>query len=120
MVDTDRGRRAFTHRFAVTNGNVAPTSTTGSHVSLSDPRCVIDPYAFTPAAPLTAGSPADLWGARRCSPPGTVAFAAGSSPRGLATDPLLLSLAAAGQGMHDAARFATSLALVARDDAPGR
>ncbi|WP_037915312.1 MFS transporter [Actinacidiphila yeochonensis] len=81
--------------------------------SLSDLQWVIDAYALALAAGLlTGGSLADLWGRRRLYAVGTAVFTAGSLLCGLATGPLFLSLARAGQGAGGAVVWATSLALL--------
>jgi EmrB/QacA subfamily drug resistance transporter len=81
--------------------------------SLSDLQWVLDAYALTLAAALlTAGALADLWGRRLLFASGISIFTAGSLLCGLATDPLFLSLARAGQGIGGAIMFATSLALL--------
>jgi EmrB/QacA subfamily drug resistance transporter len=80
---------------------------------LADLQWVIDAYALALAAGLlTAGSLADLWGRRRMYVAGIAVFTAGSLLCGLATGPLFLSLARAGQGIGGAVVFATSLALL--------
>src|SRR3954471_5841134 len=81
--------------------------------SLSDLQWVLDAYALTLAAALlTAGALADLWGRRLLFASGISIFTAGSLLCGLATGPLFLSLARAGQGIGGAIMFATSLALL--------
>ena len=83
------------------------------HAPLSDLQWVIDAYALALAAGLlTGGSLADLWGRRRLYAVGTTVFTAGSLLCGLATGPLFLSLARAGQGVGGAIVWATSLALL--------
>lgn len=80
---------------------------------LSDLQWVIDAYALALAAGLlTGGSLADLWGRRRLYAAGLAIFTAGSLLCGLATGPLFLSLARAGQGVGGAVVWATSLALL--------
>jgi EmrB/QacA subfamily drug resistance transporter len=80
---------------------------------LSDLQWVLDAYALTLAAVLlTAGSLADRWGRRTLYTIGTTIFTLGSLLCGLATGPLFLSLARAGQGIGGAVMFATSLALL--------
>ena len=74
---------------------------------------MLDAYALTLAAVLlTAGSLADRWGRRTLYTIGTTIFTLGSLLCGLATGPLFLSLARAGQGVGGAVMFATSLALL--------
>ncbi|MER5421230.1 MFS transporter [Streptosporangium roseum] len=83
------------------------------HAPLSDLQWVIDAYALALAAGLlTGGSLGDLWGRRRLYAVGTAIFTVGSLLCGLATGPLLLSLARAGQGIGGAVVWATSLALL--------
>ncbi|GAA2112292.1 MFS transporter [Kitasatospora saccharophila] len=83
------------------------------HAPLSGLQWVIDAYALALAAGLlTGGSLADLWGRRRLYAVGTAVFTAGSLLCGLATGPLFLSLARAGQGIGGAVVWATSLALL--------
>jgi EmrB/QacA subfamily drug resistance transporter len=96
--------------------NVAlPNIQQSLHASLSDLQWVIDAYALTLAALLlTAGSLADLFGRRRLFAIGIVIFTLGSLLCGLATSPLFLTLARAGQGVGGAIMFATSLALISQ------
>ncbi|MFB7948889.1 DHA2 family efflux MFS transporter permease subunit [Kitasatospora phosalacinea] len=83
------------------------------HAPLSNLQWVIDAYALALAAGLlTGGSLADLWGRRRLYAAGTAVFTTGSLLCGLATGPLFLSLARAGQGIGGAVVWATSLALL--------
>lgn len=98
----------------VTIVNVAlPDIQQGFHASLTDLQWVITAYALTLAAGLlTAGSLADRYGRRKLFVTGTAIFTAGSLLCGLATGPLFLSLARAGQGLGGAVMFATSLALI--------
>jgi len=85
------------------------------HASFSDLQWVIDAYALTLAAfLLTAGSLADLYGRRRLFMIGLTVFTLGSLACGVATGPLFLILARAGQGVGGAILFATSLALIAQ------
>jgi EmrB/QacA subfamily drug resistance transporter len=82
--------------------------------SLTDLQWVISAYALTLAAfLLTAGSLADRFGRRRLFAIGLVAFTLGSLLCGMATSPLFLIVARAGQGVGGAIMFATSLALLA-------
>jgi EmrB/QacA subfamily drug resistance transporter len=84
------------------------------HSSFADLQWVIDAYALTLAAfLLTAGSLADGAGRRRVFVAGMVVFTAASVLCGLATSPLMLTLARALQGVGGAFMFATSLALLA-------
>jgi EmrB/QacA subfamily drug resistance transporter len=83
--------------------------------SLSDLQWTIDAYALTLAAfLLTAGALADRLGRRRLFASGLAVFTAGSFACGLATGPLSLIIARAGQGVGGAIMFATSLALIAQ------
>ena len=82
--------------------------------SLADLQWVISAYALTLAAfLLTAGSLADRFGRRLLFAIGLVIFTGGSLACGVATGPLFLILARAGQGIGGAVMFATSLALLA-------
>ena len=83
--------------------------------SLSDLQWTIDAYALTLAAfLLTAGALADRLGRRRLFASGLAVFTAGSLACGLASGPLSLIVARAGQGVGGAIMFATSLALIAQ------
>ena len=85
------------------------------HASLSDLQWTIDAYALTLAAfLLMAGSLADLFGRRLLFAIGLSVFTAGSFACGLASGPVFLVLARAGQGVGGAIMFATSLALIAQ------
>jgi EmrB/QacA subfamily drug resistance transporter len=99
----------------VTIVNVAlPDVERAFSASLSDLQWVISGYALTLATfLLTAGSLADRFGRRLMFAIGLVAFTAASLLCGLATGPLFLILARAGQGVGGAIMFATSLALLA-------
>ncbi|WP_203919253.1 MFS transporter [Rugosimonospora africana] len=99
----------------VTIVNVAlPDVERAFSASLSDLQWVISAYALTLATfLLTAGSLADRYGRRLLFVIGLIAFTAGSLLCGLATGPLFLVLARAGQGVGGAIMFATSLALLA-------
>jgi EmrB/QacA subfamily drug resistance transporter len=84
------------------------------HSSFADLQWVVDAYALTLAAfLLTAGSVADGVGRRRVFVAGIVLFTVASALCGLATSPLMLTLARALQGVGGALMFATSLALLA-------
>jgi EmrB/QacA subfamily drug resistance transporter len=100
----------------ITIVNVAlPDIERGFDASLADLQWVIDAYALTLAAfLLMAGSLADLLGRRRVFAAGIVLFTLGSLACGVATGPLFLILARAGQGVGGAIMFATSLALLAQ------
>jgi EmrB/QacA subfamily drug resistance transporter len=88
---------------------------------LSDLQWTIDAYALTLAAfLLTAGSLADLYGRRRLFAAGLVVFTTGSLLCGVASGPLFLIVARAGQGVGGAIMFATSLALIAQAFPLGR
>jgi EmrB/QacA subfamily drug resistance transporter len=106
----------------VTVVNVAlPDIQSAFHASLSDLQWTIDAYALTLAAfLLMAGSLADLLGRRRLFAVGLGIFTAGSLLCGLATGPLFLIAARAGQGVGGAIMFATSLALIAQAFPLGR
>jgi EmrB/QacA subfamily drug resistance transporter len=100
----------------ITIVNVAlPNIQRAFHASLSDLQWTIDAYALTLAAfLLTAGSLADLFGRRRLFAVGLSIFTAGSFACGLASGPVFLVVARAGQGVGGAIMFATSLALIAQ------
>jgi EmrB/QacA subfamily drug resistance transporter len=100
----------------ITIVNVAlPDIQRAFHASLSDLQWTIDAYALTLAAfLLTAGSLADLFGRRLLFAVGLVVFTAGSLACGLASGPVFLIVARAGQGVGGASMFATSLALIAQ------
>jgi EmrB/QacA subfamily drug resistance transporter len=84
------------------------------HSSFADLQWVIDAYALTLAAfLLTAGSIADRIGRRRVFVAGLGLFTAASALCGLATSPLMLTLARGLQGVGGALMFATALALLA-------
>jgi EmrB/QacA subfamily drug resistance transporter len=99
----------------VTIVNVAlPSIQLDLHASFAQLQWVVDAYALTLAALLlTAGSLADLLGRRLVFVTGLAVFTAGSLLCALATGPLFLVLARAGQGIGGAIMFATSLALLA-------
>jgi EmrB/QacA subfamily drug resistance transporter len=89
--------------------------------SLSDLQWTIDAYALALAAfLLTSGSLADQFGRRRLFAIGLAIFTVGSLLCGLASGPLFLILARAGQGVGGAVMFATSLALIAQAFPVGR
>ena len=96
--------------------NVAlPNIQRAFHASLSDLQWTIDAYALTLAAfLLMAGSLADLFGRRLLFAIGLAVFTAGSFACGLASGPVFLVVARAGQGVGGAIMFATSLALIAQ------
>jgi EmrB/QacA subfamily drug resistance transporter len=100
----------------VTIVNVAlPSIQHDLRASFADLQWVVDAYALTLAALLlTAGSLADLLGRRLMFAAGLSAFTVGSLLCALATGPLFLVLARAGQGIGGAIMFATSLALLAQ------
>ncbi|RKN06900.1 MFS transporter [Streptomyces radicis] len=88
--------------------------------SLSGLQWVVNAYALALAAGLvTGGSLADLWGRRRMYAVGVGLFTACSLLCGLATGPLFLALARAGQGIGGAILWATSLALLSEAFAGG-
>jgi MFS family permease len=89
--------------------------------SLSDLQWTIDAYALTLAAfLLTGGSLAGQFGRRLLFATGLAIFTLGSLLCGLASGPLFLILARAGQGVGGAIMFATSLALIAQAFTIGR
>jgi EmrB/QacA subfamily drug resistance transporter len=100
----------------VTIVNVAlPSIQHDLHASFAQLQWVVDAYALTLAALLlTAGSLADIAGRRLVFTAGLAIFTAGSLLCALATGPLFLVLARAGQGIGGAIMFATSLALLAQ------
>ena len=76
---------------------------------------MVDAYALSLAALLlTAGSLADMFGRRLLFAIGLAVFTVGSLLCALATDPMFLVAARAGQGIGGAIMFATSLALLAQ------
>lgn len=93
-----------------------PTIQQGLHAGFSDIQWVIDAYALTLASVLlTSGSVADLFGRKLVFISGLAVFTAGSLLCGLATDPLMLILCRALQGVGGSMLFATSLALLAQN-----
>ncbi len=100
----------------VTIVNVAlPSIQDDLHASFAQLQWVVDAYALSLAALLlTAGSLADMFGRRRLFAIGLAVFTAGSLLCALATGPVFLVLARAGQGIGGAIMFATSLALLAQ------
>jgi EmrB/QacA subfamily drug resistance transporter len=100
----------------VTIVNVAlPSIQDDLHASFAQLQWVVDAYALALAALLlTAGSLADLLGRRLVFATGLAVFTGGSLLCALATGPLFLVLARAGQGIGGAIMFATSLALLAQ------
>ena len=99
----------------ITVVNVAlPDIQRSLHASFSDLQWVVDAYSLTLAAfLLTAGVVGDIYGRREVFAIGLVVFSAASLVCGLSTDPLMLNLARAVQGVGGAIMFATSLALIA-------
>ena len=99
----------------ITVVNVAlPDIQRSLHASFSDLQWVVDAYSLTLAAfLLTAGVVGDIYGRREVFAIGLVVFSASSLVCGLSTDPLMLNLARAVQGVGGAIMFATSLALIA-------
>jgi EmrB/QacA subfamily drug resistance transporter len=99
----------------ITIVNVAlPSIERDLDANFTDLQWVIDAYALTLAALLlTGGSIADSVGRRRVFLIGLGIFTAASILCGLATSPLMLTLARAVQGIGGAFMFATSLALLA-------
>ncbi len=99
----------------ITVVNVAlPDIQRSLHASFSDLQWVVDAYSLTLAAfLLTAGVVGDIYGRREVFAAGLVIFSVSSLVCGLSTDPLMLNLARAVQGVGGAIMFATSLALIA-------
>ena len=99
----------------ITVVNVAlPDIQRSLHASFSDLQWVVDAYSLTLAAfLLTAGVVGDIYGRREVFAIGLVVFSLSSLVCGLSTDPLMLNLARAVQGVGGAIMFATSLALIA-------
>ena len=99
----------------ITVVNVAlPDIQSSLHASFSDLQWVVDAYSLTLAAfLLTAGVVGDIYGRREVFAAGLVIFSVSSLVCGLSTDPLMLNLARAVQGVGGAIMFATSLALIA-------
>jgi EmrB/QacA subfamily drug resistance transporter len=84
--------------------------------SFSDLQWVIDAYALTLASLLlTAGSLGDRIGRRRVFTIGFAIFTVASLACGLATDPTMLNLFRAVQGIGAAGMLATTLALIAQE-----
>jgi EmrB/QacA subfamily drug resistance transporter len=84
--------------------------------SFTDLQWVIDAYALTLASfLLTAGSLGDRIGRRRVFTIGFGIFTVASLACGLATDPTMLNLFRAVQGIGAAAMLATTLALIAQE-----
>src|ERR671918_151967 len=84
--------------------------------SLSSLQWVIDAYALTLAAfLLTAGSLGDRLGRRRVFAVGFGIFTFASLLCGLATDPTMLNVCRAAQGIGGAGMLATILALIAQE-----
>jgi EmrB/QacA subfamily drug resistance transporter len=101
----------------ITIVNVAlPSIQKALHASFQDLQWVVDAYALTLAALLlTAGALADLLGRKRIFLIGIGLFTVASLICGLATNPLMLNLARALQGIGGAVMFACSLALLAQE-----
>ncbi len=99
----------------ITVVNVAlPDIQRSLHSSFADLQWVVDAYSLTLAAfLLTAGVIGDIYGRREVFAVGLAVFSLASLVCGLATDPLMLNLARAVQGVGGAIMFATSLALIA-------
>ncbi|HTS98672.1 MAG TPA: MFS transporter [Streptosporangiaceae bacterium] len=100
----------------ITIVNVAlPSIQDELHASFAQLQWVVDAYALSLAALLlTAGSLADMFGRRLLFTTGLAVFTAGSLLCALATGPVFLVAARAGQGIGGAIMFATSLALLAQ------
>ena len=91
------------------------------HASFTDLQWVVDAYTLALAAlVLTAGSLADRLGRRAVFAAGLGIFVVSSLVAGLASDPTVLNVSRAVQGVGGAAMFAVSLALLAQEFAPGR
>ena len=91
------------------------------NASFTDLQWVIDAYTLSLAAlVLTAGSLADRLGRRRVFGVGLGIFTVASLAAGLATDPTMLNIDRAIQGIGGAIMFAVSLALIAQEFAAGR
>jgi EmrB/QacA subfamily drug resistance transporter len=91
------------------------------NASFTDLQWVIDAYTLSLAAlVLTAGSLADRLGRRRVFGIGLGIFSVASLLAGLATDPTMLNLDRALQGVGGAIMFAVSLALIAQEFPAGR
>ena len=101
----------------ITIVNVAlPSIASDLGASFSDLQWTIDAYALSLAAVmLVAGSLGDLLGHRALFAAGLAVFSISSLVCGLASDPLVLNLSRAIQGVGGAAMFATSLALIAQE-----
>ena len=99
----------------ITIVNVAlPDIAKDLHSSFSNLQWVVDAYSLSLAAlMLTAGSVADILGARKVFVAGVAVFTAASVMCGLAKSPLFLDVARALQGVGGAAMFSTSLSLLA-------
>lgn len=100
----------------ITVVNVAlPNIQVALHSTFSDLQWVVDAYALTLAAfLLTAGVLGDMYGRRGMFAIGLVFFSISSLACGVASSPLVLSLARGAQGIGGAIMFATSLALIAQ------
>jgi len=100
----------------ITVVNVAlPAVQLALHSTFADLQWVVDAYALTLAAfLLTAGVLGDMYGRRGMFAIGLVFFSIASLACGVATTPLILSLARGAQGIGGAIMFATSLALIAQ------
>ena len=84
--------------------------------SFSDLQWVVDAYALTLATcVLTAGALADTFGRKRLFIIGIVLFTIASAACGIASDPLLLIIGRAVQGIGGAIMFATALALISQE-----
>ncbi len=101
----------------ITIVNVAlPAIQHALRTSFSQLQWVVDAYALTLATcVLTAGSAGDLFGRKRIFVAGIVLFTAASAICGLASDPLVLILSRAVQGIGGSIMFATSLALISQE-----
>src|SRR5215218_3429551 len=86
------------------------------NVALPDLQWVVDAYALTLASLLlTAGSLGDRIGRRRVFTIGFGIFTVASLACGLATDPTMLNIFRAVQGIGAAGMLATTLALIAQE-----